>query len=47
MTSLFEDLQEGLNQAIAYERGKGSAKVKTLILKSRPNYTQVIDLQTV
>jgi len=26
MTSLFEDLKEGLNQAIDYEKGKGKAK---------------------
>ena len=41
MTSLFEDLQEGLNQAIAYERGKGSAKVKMLIILPVKKYTNV------
>ncbi|MBP3296725.1 MAG: helix-turn-helix domain-containing protein [Lachnospiraceae bacterium] len=41
MTSLFEDLQEGLNLAIAYERGKGSAKVKTLIILPVKKYTNV------
>lgn len=30
MSSLFEDLQEGLQQAIDYERGKGKAKSRTL-----------------
>lgn len=39
MSSLFEDLQEGLNQAIAYERGKGKAKVKTLMIMPVKKYT--------
>lgn len=29
MSSLFEDLKEGLEEAIAYEKGIGTAKVKT------------------
>ena len=39
MTSLFEDLQEGLNQAIAYERGKGNARVKTFMILPVKRYT--------
>ena len=39
MSSLFEDLQEGLNQAIEYERGKGKAKVKTLMIMPVKKYT--------
>ena len=39
MSSLFEDLQEGLNQAIAYERRKGKAKVKTLMIMPVKKYT--------
>lgn len=29
MSSLFDDLKEGLEEAIAYEKGAGKAKVKT------------------
>ena len=32
MSSLFDDLQEGLNQAIAYEKGKGKAKIKRFVI---------------
>ena len=32
MSSLFEDLKEGLEEAIAYEKGKGEAKVKTYMI---------------
>ncbi|MBO6259304.1 MAG: helix-turn-helix domain-containing protein [Lachnospiraceae bacterium] len=39
MTSLFEDLQEGLNQAIAFEKGVGKAKVRTLIIMPVKKYT--------
>ena len=39
MTSLFEDLQEGLNQAIAFEKGIGKAKVRTLIIMPVKKYT--------
>ncbi len=39
MTSLFEDLQEGLNQAIAFEKGIGKAKVRTLIIMPLKKYT--------
>ena len=39
MTSLFEDLKEGLNQAIAFEKGKGNAKVKRLIITPVKKYS--------
>ena len=39
MTSLFENLQEGLNQAIAFEKGIGKAKVRTLIIMPVKKYT--------
>jgi len=39
MTSLFEDLQEGLSQAIAFEKGIGKAKVRTLIIMPVKKYT--------
>lgn len=29
MSSLFDDLKQGLEEAIAYEKGTGDAKVKT------------------
>ena len=29
MSSLFDDLKEGLEEAISYEKGNGSEKVKT------------------
>mgnify|MGYP000811941141 CR=1 FL=1 len=31
MSSLFEDLKEGLEEAIAYEKGYGAGRVKTYI----------------
>ena len=39
MSSLFEDLKEGLNQAIAFEKGKASAKVKKLIILPVKKYS--------
>ena len=39
MTSLFEDLKEGLNQAIDFEKGKGKAKVKRLIIMPVKKYS--------
>ena len=38
MTSLFDDLKEGLNQAIAFEKGTGKAKVKRLIISQGEQY---------
>ena len=39
MCSLFNDLQEGLNQAIAYEKGKGKAKIKRFVILPVKKYT--------
>jgi putative transcriptional regulator len=39
MTSLFEDLKEGLNQAIAFEKGKGKAKARRLIIMPVKKYS--------
>ena len=39
MSSLFNDLQEGLNQAIAYEKGKGKAKIKRFVILPVKKYT--------
>ena len=36
MSSLFEDLKEGLEEAIAYEKGYGAGRVKKyMILRSK------------
>ena len=32
MSSLFDDLKEGLEEAIAYEKGNGKAKEKTYMI---------------
>ena len=32
MSSLFDDLKEGLEEAIAYEKGTGKAKEKTYMI---------------
>lgn len=32
MSSLFEDLKEGLEEAIAYEKGYGEGRVKTYMI---------------
>ena len=32
MSSLFDDLQEGLEEAIAYEKGTGKEKEKTYLI---------------
>ena len=32
MSSLFDDLKEGLEEAIAYEKGVGEATVKTYMI---------------
>ena len=39
MSSLFDDLQEGLNQAIAYEKGGGKARVRKLVIMPVKKYT--------
>ncbi len=39
MSSLFDDLKQGLEQAIDYEKGKGKAKVKTYMILPVKEYT--------
>ena len=39
MHSLFEDLQEGLQEAIAYEKGKGKANVTTYLISPVKKYS--------
>ena len=36
MSSLFEDLKEGLEEAIAYEKGYGAGRVKTYMNPTGP-----------
>ncbi len=40
MKSLFEDLKEGLDQAIAFEKGKGKAKTKRLVIMPVKKYSK-------
>ena len=39
MSSLFDDLQEGLQEAIDYEKGLGSAKTTTYVIAPIKKYT--------
>lgn len=39
MSSLFEDLKQGLEEAIEYEKGKGSARVKTYSITPVKEYS--------
>jgi len=41
MNSLFEDLKQGLEEAIAYEKGKGKARVKTYMILPIKEYSGV------
>ncbi|MBR6281352.1 MAG: helix-turn-helix domain-containing protein [Lachnospiraceae bacterium] len=41
MSALFEDLKEGLQEAIDYERGKGSAKRTTYVIDPVKKYSNV------
>ena len=34
MSTLFDDLKQGLQEAIAYEKGQGTARIKTYTLQS-------------
>ena len=43
MSSLFDDLKEGLEEAIAYEKGTGKAKTKTYMILLQ--HTQLLLLQ--
>ena len=39
MSSLFDDLKQGLEEAIAYEKGTGNAKVKTYMILPVKEYS--------
>ncbi len=39
MSSLFDDLKQGLEEAIAYEKGSGKARVKTYMIMPVKEYT--------
>lgn len=39
MSSLFDDLKQGLEEAIAYEKGNGKARVKTYMIMPVKEYT--------
>lgn len=39
MSSLFEDLKEGLQEAIEFEKGKGKTKTTTFIIDPVKNYS--------
>ena len=39
MSSLFEDLKQGLEEAIEYEKGKGKAGVKTYSITQVKEYS--------
>ncbi len=41
MSSLFEDLKTGLQEAINFERGVGNAKSKTLVIAPVQRYSNV------
>ena len=41
MSALFEDLKEGLQEAIDYERGKGTAKRTTYVIEPVKKYSNV------
>ena len=41
MSSLFEDLKEGLQEAIEFEKGKGKAKTTTYIIDPVRSYSNV------
>lgn len=41
MSALFEDLKEGLQEAIDYERGKGTAKRTTYVIDPVKKYSNV------
>lgn len=40
MSSLFDDLKEGLEEAIAYEKGMGEAKVRTYMIMPITEYSK-------
>lgn len=40
MSTLFEDLKQGLEEAIAYEKGQGTARVKTYMITPVKEYSK-------
>ena len=48
MSSLFEDLKEGLEEAIAYEKGYGAGRVKTYMILPVKEYSgkEIRDIRT-
>lgn len=46
-TTLFEDLMQGLNEALAYERGEGKAKVTTYTIEPVKGFdkTEIRDIR--
>ena len=49
MSSLFEDLKEGLEEAIAYEKGYGAGRVKTYMILPVKEYSgkEIRDIRTI
>lgn len=41
MNSLFEDLKQGLNEAIAYEKGQGTARVSAYTIKPVKDFSNM------
>ena len=41
MSTLFDDLKQGLQEAIAYEKGQGTARVKTYMISPVREYSNV------
>ena len=41
MSSLFDDLKQGLKEAIDYEKGKGKAKVRTYMIMPIKEYSNI------
>ena len=41
MSSLFDDLKQGLEEAIDYEKGKGKAKVRTYMIMPVKEYSNI------
>ena len=41
MSTLFDDLKQGLEEAIAYEKGQGTARVKTHMISPVREYSNI------
>lgn len=41
MSTLFDDLKQGLEEAIAYEKGQGTARVKTYMISPVREYSNI------